>query len=107
MNFDCTTASPATAPFVATDDGSRWKFEGALTMDGAATALAATQALPLPASGIVDLSGLRQADSSALAVMIAVKRRAAAEGRHVTLVSMPSALSSLAVVYGVEELVIG
>ena len=27
MNFDCTTASPATAPFVATDDGSRWKFE--------------------------------------------------------------------------------
>jgi phospholipid transport system transporter-binding protein len=104
----CGSGQAATAgAFTVSDDGAHWSFEGRLTMDDAAHALAVVQALPLPTSGIVDLAGLSQADSAALAVLIALKRRAAAEGRHLTLVSLPAALHSLAVVYGVEELVVG
>jgi phospholipid transport system transporter-binding protein len=87
--------------------GEGASVKGGQTMKMAAHAREVVQALPLPTSGIVDLAGLSQADSAALAVLIALKRRAAAEGRHLTLVSLPAALHSLAVVYGVEELVVG
>ena len=90
--------------FAATDDG-RWVFEGSLTMEDAARALDEADALPAPAEGIVDFRGLLQADSAALAVMIALKRRAAAEGRTITLVSVPAPLKSLAIVYGVDKLI--
>jgi len=66
----------AAGAFAAADGGARWKFHGALTMDGAAAALEAADALPLPSTGVVDFSGLLQADSAALAVIIALKRRA-------------------------------
>ena len=104
----CGSGQTATAgAFAASDDGAHWSFEGRLTMDDAAQALAAMETLPLPTSGIVDLAGLSQADSAALSVFIALKRRAAAEGRHLTFVSLPAGLHSLAVVDGVEELVVG
>ena len=90
--------------FAAADGGARWTFDGALTMDTSADALAASRALPLPGTGVVDFSGLRQADSAALAVMIALKRRGAAEGRSIALAGIPATLTSLAVVYGIEPL---
>ena len=85
-------------------DGSRWTFAGSLTMDTAANALGTSRALPLPPSGVVDFTGLAQADSAALAVMIAVLRRGRAEGHPITLAGVPDTLQSLAVVYGVEDL---
>ncbi|MET0205199.1 MAG: STAS domain-containing protein [Casimicrobiaceae bacterium] len=97
-------ASAAAGAFVATEDGARWRFEGALTMDTAAGVLEAASVLPLPGSGVVDFDGLRHADSAALAVMIALKRRGVSEGRSIALESVPSTLISLAVVYGVESL---
>ena len=98
--------APAVAgAFSAVDDGARWLFAGNLTMDSAATVLLHSRSLPLPVSGVVDFADLTQADSSALAVMVALKRRAVAEGRALTLASLPATLASLAVVYGVEELV--
>jgi len=96
--------SPAAAAFVATDGGLRWRFDGALTMDTAAGALEASSALPLPSAGVIDFDGLRHADSAALAVMIALKRRGVAEGRPIALEGVPPTLMSLAVVYGVEPL---
>ena len=90
--------------FAATDDGARWRFDGVLTMDTAAAALDASRALALPATGVVDFSGLTHADSAALAVMIALKRRGAVESRAITLAGVPATLTSLAVVYGVEPL---
>ena len=80
-----------------------WSFGGALTFDDAADVLEASKALPLPGTGIVDFSGLMQGDSAALAVMLALKRRAAAEDRTLTLTGLPASLRSLAVVYGVEH----
>jgi phospholipid transport system transporter-binding protein len=90
--------------FAATDDG-RWVFEGSLTMEDAARVLDEIDALPPPTDGTIDFRGLLQADSAALAVMIALKRRAMDEGRSITLVSVPAPLKSLAVVYGVDKLI--
>jgi phospholipid transport system transporter-binding protein len=68
--------------------------------------LEATAALPLPASGIVDLAGVAHADSAALAVLLALRRRAIAEGRGITFASVPPMLDSLARVYGIEEFLV-
>ena len=85
-------------------ENDRWRFMGALTFDDAAEVFDAAKAMPLPASGIVDLGGLTHADSSALAVVLAVKRRAAVERRPLAIASVPPSLRTLAVVYGVEAL---
>lgn len=94
--------APAVGGFSSSNEG--WVFAGALTLEDAAGVLQASQALPLPANGVVDFGGLMQADSSALAVMMALKRRATAEGRTLTMRDLPASLRSLAVVYGVENL---
>ncbi len=99
-----TVATAAPAAFRAADGGARWTFEGALTMDTAAAALETAQALPLPSGGVVDFSGLRQADSAALAVMLELKQRGRREQRPITLAGVPPTLESLAVVYGVDVL---
>jgi phospholipid transport system transporter-binding protein len=91
-----------TSAFVA--DGDRWRFDGQLTFDDATPVLAASSSLPLPASGIVDLSGVVHADSAALAVLLALRRRASAERHHLTFASVPPMLDSLARVYGIEEI---
>ena len=90
------------ARIVAEND--RWRLMGALTFDDAAAVFAASKAIPLPAAGVVDLSGLTHADSSALAVVLAIHRRAAGEGRAVEVEGVPPTLRSLAVVYGVADL---
>jgi phospholipid transport system transporter-binding protein len=94
---------PAIGGFTASERG--WMFAGALTLDDAANVLAAAKTTPLPANGVVDLRGMMHADSSALAVIIALRRRAASEGRTLAIVGLPASLRSLAVVYGVEDLV--
>jgi len=84
--------------------GDRWQFEGTLTFDDATAVLEQADALPLPASGVVDMAGLVHADSAALAVLLAIKRRAAVEGHRLTFVAFPPMLDSLARVYGIEDL---
>jgi phospholipid transport system transporter-binding protein len=88
-----------------TVDGDRWAFVGELAFDDAMSVVEAARALTLPDSGIIDLAGLKHADSSALAVMLALRRRAAAEGRReLRFTSVPPVLDSLAKVYGVDSL---
>ena len=84
--------------------GDRWAFAGTLTFDDATAVLAASLRLPLPASGIVDMAGLTHGDSAALAVLLSLRRRAAAEGKPISFAAMPSVIDSLARVYGVEGL---
>ena len=97
--------APLEGGFAAGSEG--WTFAGALNFEDAAAVYEASRTFPLPASGIVDLSGLQQADSSALAVMLALKRRAAVEGASLGFVAVPSGIQALAHVYGVEELLAG
>ncbi len=103
--MDGRTPSP-TGAFVAA--GDRWRFTGALVFDDAMDVVRTAASLPLPASGVVDLSELAHGDSSALAVLLALRRRAQAEGhRGLTFPGMPAMLDALARVYGVESLVAG
>jgi phospholipid transport system transporter-binding protein len=91
--------------FVATAAG--WTFNGTLTFADAAAVFEASRGLALPDKGVVDLAGLAHADSAALAVMVALKRRAHAEGATLNFASIPPGLQALAHVYGVEELLAG
>jgi len=96
---------PVAGGFVV--QGDAWRYEGALTLDNAETVMANVDALPLPASGRVDMGGAAPADSAALAVVMALRRRAIAEGRALSIENLPPALHSLAIVYGVDELTRG
>lgn len=91
--------------FVAADGGARWTYAGALTFANAEAVLDSTGSLPLPSSGVADLSGLEHADSAALAVLLALKRRAAAEGAMLAFASVPDSIVSLARVYGIDTIV--
>ncbi len=91
--------------FVAADGGARWAYAGVLTFANAEAVLESAGALPLPSSDLADLSGLAHADSSALAVLLALKRRAAAEGARLAFESVPVSIASLARVYGIDSLV--
>jgi ABC-type transporter Mla MlaB component len=82
----------------------RWLPVGPLTMDTAATLLAASTASPLPESGIVDLARIERVDSACVALMLAWKRRAAAERKPLAFTGVPESVTSLAMLYGVGEL---
>ena len=91
--------------FEAAADGARWTFRGDLTFDHAARVLEETARLPLPSSGRIDYSGLGLADSAALAVMVALKRRASHEHHKLAFEGVPEGLAALARVYGIAELI--
>lgn len=58
------------------------------------------------AAGVVlDASALTQFDSSALAVMLACRREAMANGKTFAVQGLPARLAQLAGLYGVAELV--
>jgi len=94
--------APQSGSFTVSDAG--WRYTGTLTFDDAAKVLEHSRALALPDTGVVDMSGIEHADSTALAVVMALKRRAASEGRKLAIEGMPQSLHSLAVAYGVEDL---
>ena len=104
MTDACAPGTAAPGAFATSDDRSRWIFNGALTFDNAAAVLEASRQLDLPTSGRVDLSALDAADSSALAVVFALKRRARAERCDLAFEGVPPGLASLARVYGVDGL---
>jgi phospholipid transport system transporter-binding protein len=53
---------------------------------------------------LVDASALHRFDSSALAVVLDLRRQALAQGRTLELLSPPTRLMELAALYGVDEL---
>jgi ABC-type transporter Mla MlaB component len=97
------TGGPAHAGASFTPDQT-WTVAGALTVDSAAHVLAASEAAPLPESGVVSLSSLRAVDSAGVAVMLSWRRRADVEGRKLAFADVPPTLVALAELYGVEHL---
>ena len=94
--------------FAADAAGARWTYAGALTFAEAGSVLTAASALALPRDGlVVDCSGIGAFDSSAVAVLLALERRAAAEGRGIAFVGLSPRLEALAALYGVEEMLAG
>jgi phospholipid transport system transporter-binding protein len=100
------TGSPDEPPAGFSTDaaGARWSYTGALTFANASSVFAAAVAMPLPGAGEVDLSGLVAVDSSAVAVLLALSRRAREEGRPLAFTKVPAALRALADLYSVEDL---
>jgi len=94
--------SEVTTAFQVEDE--RWLPTGPLTMDSVAMVLAASTETPLPATGVTDLERVEAVDSAGVALLLAWKRRAAAEGKPLAFVHLPPSLASLAQLYGVEEL---
>ena len=92
------------AGFSADAAGARWRYNGALTFANASRVFAAALAMPLPTAGEVDLSGAIGVDSAAVAVLLALRRRAADEGKPLSFTHVPAALSALADLYSVEDL---
>mgnify|MGYP003576674225 CR=1 FL=1 len=90
--------------FYPDPDGARWIYSGALTFANASSVFTAAAATPLPTSGEVDLSGIVAVDSSGVAVLLALSRRAREEGRPLVFTKMPAALRALADLYSVEDL---
>jgi phospholipid transport system transporter-binding protein len=99
--FDPRSHAPG---FYADPDGARWIYTGALTFANASSVFAAAAATPLPTSGEVDLSGIVAVDSSAVAVLLALSRRAREEGTPLVFAKIPAALRALADLYSVEDL---
>jgi ABC-type transporter Mla MlaB component len=82
-------------------------LRGALTFAEAGPVLAASATLPLPRDGIIDCSGIGAFDSAAVAVLLAIKRRAAAEHKPVVFIGLQGRLEALAKLYDVEEILAG
>ncbi|MDR2093767.1 MAG: STAS domain-containing protein [Azoarcus sp.] len=77
------------------------KLEGALTLH----TVAAHLERPLPDGDFtIDLGGIAQADSAALALLLAWLRRAKARGSQVALRALPEPLRALAETYGIAPL---
>ena len=96
----------AGAGFASDLDNVRWTFAGSLTYANAGPVLAAALEMMLPSSGEVDLNDVDAVDSAAVAVLLEIKRRAVDEGRSLVFANVPAALTTLADLYGVDEMLV-
>ncbi len=92
------------AGFAPDHQGARWSYVGSLTFANAGPVLAATASVALPTDGEVDLENVGAIDSSAVAVLLALQRRAEEEGKPLRFARVPAPLLALAEVYGVESI---
>ena len=107
MNLDCAVCAGDMPGFAADPATGRWTYAGALTFAEAGPVLAATTSLAMPRDGTVDCSGIGAFDSTAVAVLLALKRRAVDEGRTLVFAGLPARLEALATLYDVEEILTG
>ncbi|MFM0326670.1 STAS domain-containing protein [Caballeronia glebae] len=84
--------------------GGRFQTAATLTHESAKAALDAGLSRIAAGATEVDCAPLTQFDSSALAVLLAWQRAAAARGAALGVVNLPSGLLSLARAYGVDTL---
>lgn len=107
MKTECDVCTGSVSGFAPDAGGARWMYIGALTFAEAGPVLAASATLPLPRDGIVDCSGIGAFDSAAVAVLLAIKRRAGAENKHIVFAGLQGRLEALAKLYDVEEILAG
>lgn len=69
------------------------------------TLVQAVNALPAGGVAVLDASPLQQFDSSALALILGLRRHCQATGRTLEVRGLPERLQGLAKLYGVAELV--
>jgi phospholipid transport system transporter-binding protein len=89
-------------------DGERCRIEGPLTLENIVAVLESARR-DIPASGplTVDLAGVTEVDSSAVSLLLELRRGARRAARSLEFVNLPENLKSLAQLYGVTELLDG
>lgn len=77
----------------------------ALTFENAQVALEQGCAALAAGETVFDLGGVKAADSTAVALMLAWERRAQAQGRSLKFINVPAGVDALARLYGVDGLI--
>ena len=85
-------------------DGDSLVLEGALTLATVPALADTVQEHLRQGARIVDLRGVTEVDSAAVALALEWLRLAAQSNREVRLVNLPLAMQNLAKLYGVSEL---
>jgi phospholipid transport system transporter-binding protein len=85
-------------------EGDRMLVSGALTLASVAADLAQGKAAIAAGVRSVDLGGVGELDSSALALLLAWLREAKRLGRELAFANLPQGLTTIARLYGVAEL---
>lgn len=78
-----------------------WAPQGALTFETATSSLDQARAVR---PTCVDLMGVSEADSTALALLVALAREQAGRDRRLSIKAMPEGMAALADLYGVADL---
>jgi phospholipid transport system transporter-binding protein len=90
-----------------TAENNTWKLRGNLVVDKAETVLAESLALPMDDTAlVVDFAAVNTVDTTALALVLAWKRRAKEEFSEISFINFPDNLMSLASLYGVQDFIL-
>jgi phospholipid transport system transporter-binding protein len=84
--------------------GDHLKVIGAMVIASAAELKDAGESALLNGASVVDLAEVAEADSSAVAVLLAWTRVAAERKQVLSIVDVPDSIKSLATLYGVAEM---
>jgi phospholipid transport system transporter-binding protein len=86
-------------------NGQRMQVVGQMVMASAAELKLEGEAALAAGATEADLAGVTDADSSALAVLLAWARTAQERGQRFTVANPPASIRSLATLYGVAEFI--
>ena len=88
--------------------GDTCTLTGALNLENVVAVLEeSARALPSAGRVVIDLSGVTEVDSSAVSLLLELRRSALRQNRPIEFVNLPQNLQSLAELYGVSDLLAG
>ncbi|MGQ0511027.1 MAG: STAS domain-containing protein [Betaproteobacteria bacterium] len=87
-----------------TREGDRMLVSGPVTLSGVAALLEQGREQILGGARVVDLGGVTELDSSALAMLLAWLRDARSRNRELAFTGLPDGLTAIARLYGVDGL---
>ncbi|HEV8647168.1 MAG TPA: STAS domain-containing protein [Burkholderiales bacterium] len=85
--------------------GDRYLIEGPMTLEGVSALLAEGSRSFEGSPVVVDLSGVTEADSSAISLMLEWTRRMHGSNRQIFFANLGESLVSIANLYGVTDLI--
>lgn len=87
--------------------GDLIKVSGNLTIDTVSAMVQELSPLLVDGANQVDLGGVSEVDSSAVALLLEWQRQAGARGARLSWAALPEAIHNLATLYGVQDLIAG